>query len=570
MKGIAYSRMENDICIIGLSGRIDSNTNDIINDEFDKYLDTGAKKYLFDCKDVDYINSTGISTIMVIAEEIYKANNWPKPAIVGLDSDSKMMFEAIGLKRWSEFFDNLDEGMKYLQNTIVNVVETKDSEEFVKSYLSRNSAENRNDKSKGSAFNEIDINDPVLLIQKGCQKYLQKDFESAVNFLSKAIFLDESNATSYLWRGKTYFRLGKFIPAKADYLKALKINPENAAVSYSLALLLFREGILSDALQFMDQVIALAPNVSEYYMERSRIKISMRDFKGAAADCNYALSISPKDKELYHLRNIANVGDNNRSDSDQYLAEDDDIRYSFFQLVEEVKPKIEENKYAEFGSIVLQHSELGGDFCSFFKKYKDTLSFAIGDVSGKGSPATLIADYVLKQMQFVNEKSVSPAEILSEVNRNYLYDFPYARRSSLKFFITASYYILENIDKDTYRLTYSNAGHLNPIIFRKSSSVIAEPKSQGFALGISEQSEYKEYQLKLFSGDFLILVTDGFFEQTNENGDFYGWDRLKSSIQRNSHFNLQYLMDKIIEELDEFRQTQERDDDRTLLGIRIL
>ncbi|HNN06970.1 MAG TPA: STAS domain-containing protein [Leptospiraceae bacterium] len=103
-----------DIGLIVLQGRIDQKTDDEINDAFDKILDLNGKDLIIDFTEVTYINSTGIATVMGIVKEVYSNNH--KNYIVKLNSDSKMMFEAIGLDRWVVYCDDLESVYKGSDN----------------------------------------------------------------------------------------------------------------------------------------------------------------------------------------------------------------------------------------------------------------------------------------------------------------------------------------------------------------------------------------------------------------------------------------------------------------------
>lgn len=98
------------IGVLTLTGRIDQKTDDEINDAFDLILDQNGQSLILDFAEVNYINSTGIATIMGIVKEVH--TNGFKNCIVRLNADSKMMFEAIGLNRWVSYYDSFEDAVK--------------------------------------------------------------------------------------------------------------------------------------------------------------------------------------------------------------------------------------------------------------------------------------------------------------------------------------------------------------------------------------------------------------------------------------------------------------------------
>lgn len=96
-----------------LTGRLDASTDDEINDAFDALLEQKLNSLILDFSLVNYLNSTGIATIMGIAKELHDGGK--KTHIVNLNQDSKIMFEAIGLNRWVKYFSSVDEALTALK-----------------------------------------------------------------------------------------------------------------------------------------------------------------------------------------------------------------------------------------------------------------------------------------------------------------------------------------------------------------------------------------------------------------------------------------------------------------------
>ena len=104
-----YKTLINNIGMITLSGKIDATTDDEINDTFDKLLDEKIQNLILDFTEVKYINSTGIATVMGIVKEVYDSGY--KTHAIKLNEESKIMFEAIGLNKWIQYFDSFEDAI---------------------------------------------------------------------------------------------------------------------------------------------------------------------------------------------------------------------------------------------------------------------------------------------------------------------------------------------------------------------------------------------------------------------------------------------------------------------------
>lgn len=168
----------------------------------------------------------------------------------------------------------------------------------------------------------------------------------------------------------------------------------------------------------------------------------------------------------------------------------------------------------------------GGDFIDYFNIDENHFAVVLGDVMGKRWGAwyfaVAYAGYVRSATRFVLESSqiFSPGEILKKVNDSVFKD---ERISDV--FITLSVVL---IDKQNKIVKYSGAGDL-PIIYKGNQTKTYH--SKGLLLGFGKDSEYTDYEINLSPGDQIFLVTDGFTEARNKNGELYGEERLFSFIK---------------------------------------
>ena len=152
---------------------------------------------------------------------------------------------------------------------------------------------------------------------------------------------------------------------------------------------------------------------------------------------------------------------------------------------------------------------VGGDYYDFFPYGSSRIAMVLGDVSGKGMPASLLMMGLQARVQVLIEEPKSLAEVMTRLNRITSANCPSNR------FITLFFCIL---DGDTGELTFCNAGHNPPLIVREDGSY-EQLKGGGPVLGILPFIEYQEYRAKLGEGDALVIYSDGVTEASNPAGD---------------------------------------------------
>lgn len=213
--------------------------------------------------------------------------------------------------------------------------------------------------------------------------------------------------------------------------------------------------------------------------------------------------------------------------------------------------------------------QIGGDIFNVMRLDEHYLAFYMLDVSGHGVPAALVTVSVHQtlgpQTGFVTKRRltvppyyeiVPPGEVLRHLDKEY----PFERFDK---FFTIVYVVL---NFRTGGLQYSNAAHPYPILIRADGSLEILDKGGGI-IGVDTFHAFEEEEKQLYSGDKLILFTDGLIEAENDRDEFYGEDRLHSLLQELRHEPIQSLLDGISDTLNTFTQGRKPRDDISLLGI---
>lgn len=211
--------------------------------------------------------------------------------------------------------------------------------------------------------------------------------------------------------------------------------------------------------------------------------------------------------------------------------------------------------------------ETSGDFYDVISLPNGLLGILVADVADKGMGAalfmalsrTLIRTYAI-------EHQTRPDRVLRATNQRILTD----TRNNM--FVTVFYGIL---DPETGDLTYANAGHNPPYLFRARSldKPLELVKSQGLRntgmpLGILEEATWQAKSIGLDYGDTLIMYTDGVTEAQNLHGDFFGDHRLLAATQDNLSASVLTIQDAVLAAVGRFSDGRAPCDDETLVIIK--
>src|SRR5829696_4636710 len=201
--------------------------------------------------------------------------------------------------------------------------------------------------------------------------------------------------------------------------------------------------------------------------------------------------------------------------------------------------------------------EVGGDFYDFFNLEDSRVGIVVGDATGKGMPAALVAEATSNMLRAVAQalSSLSPGEVLARVNETLLARIP------SNMFVTCFYAIL---DPNSSSLTYANAGHDLPYI--QSNGDAQELMARGMPLGLLPRMSYEEKEIVLQAGEAALLYSDGVVEAHDPEGEMFGFPRLKALVAE--HGEKGSLADFLMEELYSFvGEGWEQEDDITLLTL---
>ena len=202
--------------------------------------------------------------------------------------------------------------------------------------------------------------------------------------------------------------------------------------------------------------------------------------------------------------------------------------------------------------------EVGGDFYDFFALEEGRVGVVVGDATGKGMPAALVAEATSNMLRAVAQAlgSSSPGEVLSRVNETLLARIP------PNMFVTCFYAVL---DAGSASLRYANAGHDLPYLWHGGDA--GELRARGMPLGLMPGMSYEEGEISLREGNCVLFYSDGLVEAHDPKGEMFGFPRLRTLIAE--HAEKESLEEALLEELYSFvGEGWEQEDDITLLTLR--
>ena len=234
-------------------------------------------------------------------------------------------------------------------------------------------------------------------------------------------------------------------------------------------------------------------------------------------------------------------------------------------MVPTVFPPVTAHSPFEIFAMMEPSREVGGDLYDFYEGEDGTLSFLIGDVSGKGVASALFMARVKNSMRLVarhlrhpDGSSPNPADVVAAVNRELCQDNPGMM------FVTLFFGML---DPRTGALRFTNAGH-NPPYFLMGDTVTPITTGKGRPLGVRPGSIYETGKLSMAPGDTIYLYTDGVTEAANRSDELFTEERLEAVLREAVNRSPHALIDAVSEAVRHFSDGAAQSDDIAALALR--
>jgi sigma-B regulation protein RsbU (phosphoserine phosphatase) len=211
---------------------------------------------------------------------------------------------------------------------------------------------------------------------------------------------------------------------------------------------------------------------------------------------------------------------------------------------------------------------VSGDYYDFVTLDANRVALVLGDIAGKGISAALLMAAIqssLRAQLFHSPgrdaqeglRPISTSEIVKRLNQQ-LFESTSAEKYATFFYAV--------YDGATRQLSYTNAGHLPPVVFRRKG--IERLDKGGTVVGIFPDAEYAEATIGLEPGDVFLAFTDGLTEPENNYDEDFGEERLIETVARSLQSPLDQLTQRAFDALNDWTGSPELHDDMTLVVAR--
>jgi serine phosphatase RsbU (regulator of sigma subunit) len=226
------------------------------------------------------------------------------------------------------------------------------------------------------------------------------------------------------------------------------------------------------------------------------------------------------------------------------------------RLLPEALPSLPEIEcYAHYEPL----DPLGGDHYDFARPDPDHVGILIADASGHSIPAAMVAVLARTAFATAARDALRPGAVLAAINHQ-------LHGLTGEHFVTAFYGLFH---RGTKTLAYANAGHPYPYRYVARDQTCQPLVAQGLVLGVLADTQYEEKHLQLSTGDRLCLYTDGIIECLDPSGESFGTGRLQQCLRENRSAPVRTLVQRLAEEVHNFRGNQPPSDDLTILGVQV-
>ena len=203
---------------------------------------------------------------------------------------------------------------------------------------------------------------------------------------------------------------------------------------------------------------------------------------------------------------------------------------------------------------------VGGDFYDIVPRADGRVLLALGDVAGKGSPASLLMALLLAMMRTLIDEGLEGAELVRRLNLQVSRHAPGSR------FITLFVATLDPVRGD---LVYVNAGQ-NPPLLRRADGRYERLRAGGMALGLFEQATYTTGHVQLSRGDVVVMYSDGITEAEDTFGSPFDEAGLQAIVDGRGWATAKELGWAVFESVERHADGRRLQDDLTVLAVRRL
>ena len=228
-------------------------------------------------------------------------------------------------------------------------------------------------------------------------------------------------------------------------------------------------------------------------------------------------------------------------------------------MVPKIFPPFPEREDVDLYAKLIPAKEVGGDLYDFFIE-NNKLHFIIGDVSGKGVPASLVMSVTCRLFRTVASSIHEPSGIMKALND------ALSESNESNMFCTAFVGVM---DFNTGVLKYCNAGHNPPVIIDVEGNTTMLPVIPNLALGIWKDFDFEDQEIMIKKGSNIFLYTDGVNEAENVNKELFGEERMIECLAKYHSKSPRIIVEEMLNAIKAHAADTEQNDDITILCCKL-
>ena len=228
-------------------------------------------------------------------------------------------------------------------------------------------------------------------------------------------------------------------------------------------------------------------------------------------------------------------------------------------MVPKIFPPFPEREDIDLYAKLQPAREVGGDLYDFFIEH-EKLHFIIGDVSGKGVPASLVMAVTCRLFRTIASYIDTPEGIVSALNE------ALSESNDSNMFCTAFVGIL---DLKSGELRYCNAGHNPPVVVRPEGGAELLKVMPNLALGVWSGFDFQGESYQMQRGSTLFMYTDGVTESEDLDKQLYGDQRLLDLLNQQQSHAPRILTERVLDDIAAHSKGAEQSDDITILSCHL-
>ena len=204
--------------------------------------------------------------------------------------------------------------------------------------------------------------------------------------------------------------------------------------------------------------------------------------------------------------------------------------------------------------------EVGGDLYGY-QLEGDRLYFCVGDVSGKGVPASLFMAQATRLFSTLSSQQMMPAEICTRINKALSGD-----DNEQGMFVTM---FVGLVDLTTGRLDFCNAGHNPPVLGGDAAHGSFLEMQANAPIGLWPDLEFEGESIDSIRGKVLFIYTDGLNEAENPAQKQFGDERMLALLRQTDYESARQVIDTLAREVEHHRNGADANDDLTMMCLRM-